>query len=129
MHFSRLGATLSLTGRNLENLKRTREECQLESAGQKSPPLLVQADLTREADAKKVVDNTIREFGRLDILVNNAGVLEMGTIENTLLEQYDRVMNINVRSVARSIFKLIKTWFMGEIFQGVKFMLELKPPG
>ncbi len=104
MLFSRLGATLSLTGRNLENLKRTREECQLESGGQKSPPLLVQADLAREADAKKVVDDTIREFGQLDILVNNAGIIEMGTIENTSLEQYDRVMNINVRSVSRSVF-------------------------
>ena len=35
----------------------------------------------------------------LDILVNNAGVLETGTIETTSLEQYDRVMNVNIRSV------------------------------
>ncbi|CAB4056410.1 unnamed protein product [Lepeophtheirus salmonis] len=42
--------------------------------------------------------NPIRETG-LDILVNNAGILERGSIENTSLESYDRVMNINVRSV------------------------------
>ena len=38
-------------------------------------------------------------FGRLDILVNNAGVIEMGNIENTSLDQYDRVMGVNMRSV------------------------------
>ena len=38
-------------------------------------------------------------MGSLDILVNNAGILEMGTIENTSLEQYDRIMNTNVRAV------------------------------
>ena len=39
------------------------------------------------------------KFGRLDILVNNAGVLEIGNIENTSLDQYDRVMGVNMRSV------------------------------
>lgn len=42
---------------------------------------------------------TVKAFGRLDILVNNAGVIEMGTIETTSMEQYDRVMNINVRAM------------------------------
>lgn len=40
---------------------------------------------------------TIEEFQKLDVLVNNAGILESGSIENTSLEQYDRVMNTNVR--------------------------------
>ena len=39
------------------------------------------------------------KFGKLDVLVNNAGVLEMGSIENTSLEQYDRVMGTNMRAV------------------------------
>ena len=34
---------------------------------------------------------------RLDVLINNAGVIEMGSIENTSLDQLDRVMNANVR--------------------------------
>jgi hypothetical protein len=42
---------------------------------------------------------TLEHFHRLDVLVNNAGVLEMGTIETTSLDQYDRVMNTNVRAV------------------------------
>jgi NAD(P)-dependent dehydrogenase (short-subunit alcohol dehydrogenase family) len=42
---------------------------------------------------------TLEHFHRLDVLVNNAGILEMGTIETTSLDQYDRVMNTNVRAV------------------------------
>lgn len=90
--FSKLGASLSLTGRNMENLQKTAEACQ-------KKPLLIQADLSSEEDTSKIVEKTVAEFGQLDILVNNAGVLEMGTIENTSLEQYDRIMNVNVRAI------------------------------
>nr|XP_045609444.1 3-oxoacyl-[acyl-carrier-protein] reductase FabG-like isoform X2 [Procambarus clarkii] len=61
--------------------------------------LVALADLNNETDTKRVVEETIKKYGRLDILVNNAGILEMGTIENTSLDQYDRVMNTNIRAV------------------------------
>ena len=56
-----------------------------------------EGDVTNEADVKRMVDKTIEEFGRLDILVNNAGILQLGSIETTSLEQYDQVMNTNMR--------------------------------
>ena len=96
--FSKLGANVSLTGRNLENLQSTAQACVQVEEHQKKP-FLIQADLNSEAETATLIDKTIKEFGRLDILVNNAGVLEMGNIENTTLEQYDRVMNVNVRSI------------------------------
>ena len=61
--------------------------------------IILVAELSKEADAEKVMAETVKAFGRLDILVNNAGVIEMGTIETTSMEQYDRVMNINVRAM------------------------------
>lgn len=96
--FSKLGATLALAGRNLENLEKTAKQCQIKDDIQKKP-LIVQGEITNEEDVKNLIDQTISQFDRLDILVNNAGVLELGTIENTSLEQYDRVMNVNVRSI------------------------------
>ena len=96
--FSKLGANLSLTGRNVENLQSTANACIQAEPGQKKP-LLIPADLTNESELASLVQKTIDEFGKLDILVNNAGVLEMGNIENTTMEQYDRVMNVNVRSI------------------------------
>ena len=95
---ARLGAKLSLTGRN-EDLKHTVDECVRVSPAQAEQPLMVLADLCSEADVTKLVDTTIEKFGRLDILVNNAGVAELGTIESSTMEMYDRIMNVNVRSV------------------------------
>jgi len=99
--FARLGAKLSLTGRKEDNLKRTVDECVRVSPAQAEQPLMVLADLCAEADVTKLVDTTIEKFGRLDILVNNAGVVEFGTIETASMEMFDRIMNINVRSVYR----------------------------
>ncbi|KAG7318475.1 hypothetical protein KOW79_018230 [Hemibagrus wyckioides] len=94
--FSKLGAQLALNGRDMDNLSKVAKECE-ECGGQK--PLLVPGDLTDEDAIKKTVEETVARFGRLDVLVNSAGILAMGTIETTDLAQYDKVMNINVRSV------------------------------
>jgi len=96
--FARLGAKLSLTGRNEDNLKRTIDECVRVSPAQAEQPLMVLADLCSDAEVAKMVDTTIAKFGRLDILVNNAGKIGFGGIESASMEQYDRIMNINVRS-------------------------------
>ncbi|XP_023234309.1 uncharacterized protein LOC111633895 [Centruroides sculpturatus] len=96
--FSKLGVQLSLTGRNKENLESVSKKCE-EVSSSKYKPLMVVGDLTKETDVKRLVDETIKQFGKLDILVNNAGIIEFGTIENTSLEQYDRMFNINVRSI------------------------------
>ncbi|CAG9801820.1 unnamed protein product [Chironomus riparius] len=90
---SQLGATLSLTGRNLENLEKVASECK------GNEPFLVPGDITNESDTKRILEETIKRFGKLDVLVNNAGIIETGTIETTSLEQYDRVMNTNIRSI------------------------------
>ena len=94
--FSELGVTLSLSGRNLENLQDTADKCRASGA---VSPLLVQGDLSVEENCRQLIDTTIAKFGQVDILVNNAGVLEMGTIETTDMAQYDRVMNTNMRAI------------------------------
>ncbi|KAF3851334.1 hypothetical protein F7725_013106 [Dissostichus mawsoni] len=94
--FARLGALLALNGRDVDNLKKISKQCTDCGAAE---PLLVPGDLTDEEVVKKTVEQTISHFGRLDVLVNSAGILAMGSIETTDLAQYDRIMNINVRSV------------------------------
>ena len=51
---------------------------------------MIQADVCNESDCQRIISETLAKFKKLDILVNNAGVLEMGSIANTSLEQYDR---------------------------------------
>jgi len=52
-------------------------------------------DVTSEADWQRVVDATEARWGRLDVLVNNAAVLHMATIEDTSLDDYQRVVGVN----------------------------------
>jgi NAD(P)-dependent dehydrogenase (short-subunit alcohol dehydrogenase family) len=62
--------------------------------------IFVQADITKEADVKAMVDKTVSVFGRLDIAFNNAGTVgeNPSLIEQTEAE-YDRTMNVNVKGV------------------------------
>ncbi|GJQ82043.1 hypothetical protein Trydic_g6919 [Trypoxylus dichotomus] len=92
-----LGASLALTGRNVENLNKTASECNLPK--NTPTPFIITGELTNENDTKNILESTIKHFGKLDVLVNNAGVIETGSIENTNLEQFDRMMNINVRCI------------------------------
>jgi 3-oxoacyl-[acyl-carrier protein] reductase len=57
----------------------------------------VPADLAEPAAAASVVDAVTGEFGRLDILVNNAGVTHWGSVAETSLEDFDRLVAVNAR--------------------------------
>ncbi|XP_017082257.1 3-oxoacyl-[acyl-carrier-protein] reductase FabG-like [Drosophila eugracilis] len=93
---AKLGGLLTIVGRNVDKLKETAE--QIDAAGG-APAIQVAADMNNESDVKNIVSVTLAKYGRIDVLVNNAGILELGSIENTSLEQFDRVMNTNVRSL------------------------------
>jgi len=59
----------------------------------------IQADSADAAATAAAVDTTVAELGGLDILVNNAGVASGALIEDFELEEFDRIVNINVRGV------------------------------
>jgi len=58
--------------------------------------IAVQGDVSKEAEAKGVVDAALNAFGRLDILVNNSGVYEFSPIETSTEEQYRKMFDVNV---------------------------------
>lgn len=58
------------------------------------------ADLTIEADAKRLVKDCVDRFGRLDVLVNNAGfALITSVLDPQSLTNFDKVSSLDVRSV------------------------------
>jgi NAD(P)-dependent dehydrogenase (short-subunit alcohol dehydrogenase family) len=69
---------------------------EIESVGCRG--VAIQADVSRRADVGKMVAIVEREFGRLDILVNNAGVFFPARVEDLTDEQWDRVIDTNLKS-------------------------------
>jgi NAD(P)-dependent dehydrogenase (short-subunit alcohol dehydrogenase family) len=94
MAFAGAGAKVVCVGRK-ENALRDVEE-KVREIG--SEALTIQADLAREDEAERAVQHAIGVFGGLDVLVNAAGHISSGTIENTSLEAWDEMMNVNVRA-------------------------------
>ena len=89
---------------------------EIKKMGQKG--LAVQADVSNYADADKMVQAALKEFGSLDILVNNAGINQDAVIWKMTPEQWDSVMDINLKgcfNYIRSIAGIFKTQNHGKI--------------
>lgn len=69
----------------------------IESKGGRA--LAIRADSADPDQIRRAVDETAKAFGSLDILVNNAGIATMGTISRFPIEEFDRMVAVNVRAV------------------------------
>ncbi len=86
---------LMLTGRNEQKL--TALQNHFSSTGINCTVLA--GDIRDAKFRQQLIEETINRLGRLDVLVNSAGIIEMGTIETTSMDGYDRTMDVNLRSV------------------------------
>ena len=59
--------------------------------------LIVQADVSREDQVQSMFSQVIEAFGSLDVLVNNAGIQKLSASEDLQLEDFDQVLNVNLR--------------------------------
>jgi len=93
--FAANGATVVAVGRNEKELERLRED-EADSRGsiQAHP-----ADLTETSQVDRLVSETVSDLGKVDILINAAGIIKNGNIEDTSLDDWDKMLNINLRSV------------------------------
>jgi len=87
------GASVVVSGRDADRLQTAVKE--LEAHG--APVLGVAADAAKREDADRLVDVTRERFARLDILVNNAGITRDGLLIRMKDDDWDRVMEINLR--------------------------------
>ena len=61
--------------------------------------IFVQTDVSKAHDAEHLVQETLRQYGRLDILHNNAGILVVGNVTTISEADWDRCININLKGV------------------------------
>jgi NAD(P)-dependent dehydrogenase (short-subunit alcohol dehydrogenase family) len=86
------GAKVVITGRSEEKGRQA-----LRKLSKLGAVEFVRGDVSRSVDARRMVDRTVRRFGRLDILFNNAGVYLERLAEDTTEEEWDRVLDINLK--------------------------------
>ena len=92
--FAKYGANVVVN-----SLSDSAKSAQEEIAAAGGSALFVQADVGQESDCRRLIDETVKAYGRIDVLVNAAGIVVDGSVETAELSDWDRSMNTNVKSV------------------------------
>lgn len=97
-----MAVLLAKAGANIVVVSRHKDECdavakEIEEIGVKALPF--SCDVTKMGDIDALVKNTVEAFGKIDILVNNAGVAVTKSAENLSEDEWDRVVNTNLKGV------------------------------
>ena len=96
--FSKSGASVVVTGRNAVNVSNVAKQCREVSNSWKTV-LEVVADVTKEDDLKRLIDETVETFGKIDILVNNVVFAVRAHITDAdFYEKYKKMMETNIDS-------------------------------
>lgn len=97
LRFAELGATVAAVGRDPDALSAVVSELK-KLAGD---AISIQADLSSDTAAAEIAQKTIERFNAIDVLVNAAGHISTGTIETTSQDEWDKMLDINLRAVFR----------------------------
>jgi NADP-dependent 3-hydroxy acid dehydrogenase YdfG len=92
------GAKVAVAARRLERLERLASEIGRDG----HTALAIQSDITDPDQAIGAVERTAEELGRLDIVVNNAGQMLLGPIEGAPTEEWDRMIDLNLKGLVNT---------------------------
>ncbi len=92
---ARHGAAVAIAARRKDRLDALAQEIERDGGA----ALAIEADVTEEAQARRVVADTLQRFGRLDTVVNNAGVMLLGPIVDAPTEEWDRMIALNLQGL------------------------------
>jgi 3-oxoacyl-[acyl-carrier protein] reductase len=110
----REGAKVALIDVEKERIEALKEEIG-KMGGQ---AIAIFCNITKNSEVKAMVDRVQRTFGRIDILVNNAGIIRRGTIETVTEEDWDRVIEVNLKGTfncSQSVVEVMKRQGYGKI--------------
>ena len=93
LRFGEEGAKVAVAARRADLCEHTADQIRRNGG----TAIALPTDVTSERQVGSLIRETVRQFGRLDILVNNAGIFGGGRLAETTFEEFDEVMNTNVR--------------------------------
>lgn len=96
---ARAGATLVLGARRTERLEALADEIRGEADG----VLTRRLDVTDRADMAAFAEAARQEFGRVDVIVNNAGIMPLSPMASMKVEEWDRMVDVNIKGVLHGI--------------------------
>ena len=80
--------------------------------------IIIPCDITKSVEVKAMVNQVQKAFGRIDILVNNAGIIRRGTIDTVTEEDWDQVIDVNLKGTfncSKAIVETMKQQRYGKI--------------
>jgi 3-oxoacyl-[acyl-carrier protein] reductase len=101
--FSKEGAKVVVADIDEKGGKETVAEFDRAGAG-----FFFKLDVTNREQIKQMVEETLKKYGRIDVLINNAGIVQDALVRKMTEEQWDRVVDINLKGVFNCIQGVIK---------------------
>ena len=111
---AREGANVIVNDVDIQTAEKVAKE--INSMGQQA--LAIQVDISDSKEVNQMVQLVIKKFKRVDILVNNAAIIRRGTIEDLSEEDWDRVMDVNLKGAfncAKAVVGTMKKQRYGKI--------------
>jgi len=124
-HLSEGGAEIALCDIGLEEAQKTASEL-------KTKAIALKADVSNSLDVSKLFEDVIKEFGRLDILINNAGITKDALLLRMKEEDWDSVIDINLKSVflcSKEAVKIMSKQRYGRIVNIASVVAFMGNPG
>jgi NADP-dependent 3-hydroxy acid dehydrogenase YdfG len=91
------GAKLVLGARRLDRLQALAKELSL------PPDAVVQTDVSKYDEVKRLVDHAVKAHGRVDVMINNAGLMPQSLLERLKIDEWDRMIDVNIKGVLYGI--------------------------